>query len=206
VVLTAAMALAQTTGLTPAEQREGWKVLFDGTSTRGWTPRAAPPAAGRNGGPPVAAPTAKWVVEDGALTPVVGDGGRGHLVSNAAYGDFALRLEFWVDGTVNSGVFVRAPESGGINSNNAYEVNIFDAHREFPTGSINNVQKTMVTPRTVDRWNTMEITAQGDHLVVLVNGQKAVDARDGQHARGPFGLQALGQGTVKFRNIRIREL
>jgi hypothetical protein len=107
---------------------------------------------------------------------------------------------------VNSGVFIRAPESGGINSNTAYEVNISDNHATFPTASINGVQKTMVTPSTVGKWNTMEITAQRDHLVVVLNGVKAVDARNADHARGPFGLQALGQGTVKFRNIRIREL
>ena len=36
---------AQSTGLTAAEQKEGWKALFDSQSMKGWTPR--PPPAGR---------------------------------------------------------------------------------------------------------------------------------------------------------------
>jgi hypothetical protein len=191
--------------LSAAEQREGFKTLFDGKTTDGWTLRAVPPGAARGDAPAPPAGPAVWVVTNGELMPVA-DGHRGHLVSGRAYGDFVLRLEFWVDDRANSGVFIRSPESGGINSNNAYEVNILDSHREFPTGSINGVQRTMATPNTVNKWNTMEITAQKDHLVVVVNGQRSVDAHNGDHAKGPFGLQALGQGTIKFRNIRIREL
>lgn len=53
-----------------------------------------------------------------------------------------------------------------------YEANIFDAHEAWPTGSINNVQS--VNPNrlnTTEKWNTLELTADGSHLIVNVNGK-----------------------------------
>ena len=33
-------------------------------------------------------------------------------------------------------------------------------------------------PKAGGKWNTYEITAQGPHLVVVLNGQKTVDVQD----------------------------
>lgn len=196
----------QSAGLTAAEQKDGWKALFDGKTSTGWTPRAAPPGAARGNAPAAPArPAAKWVVENAELVAVKGSGG-GHLVTNQAYGDYVLRLEFWSDADANSGIFLRSPESGPINAMNAYEVNIFDPHAEWPTGSINNVQKTSRTPKTVGKWNTYEITAQGNHVVVVLNGEKTVDATATRAPSGVIALQAPAMGVVKFRNVRIKTL
>lgn len=55
---------------------------------------------------------AVWVVEQGEI---VAEGtGDGYLASDAVYGDFHLTLEFWVDATTNSGVFIRCQERGNI--------------------------------------------------------------------------------------------
>lgn len=196
----------QSAGLTAAEQKEGWKVLFDGKTTTGWTPRGVPAGAARGTAPATPArPAAKWVVENGELVPVKGSG-AGHLVTNQSYGDFSLRLEFWSDAEANSGVFVRSPESGAINANVAYEVNIFDAHDLWPTGSINNVQKTSRTPKTVGKWNTYEITAQGDHVVIVLNGEKTVDVTASRAPRGVIALQVPAMGVARFKNVRIKAL
>ena len=37
----------------------------------------------------------------------------------------------------NSGVFIRCPAEGPITQGNAFEVNIYDPHDSWPTGSIN---------------------------------------------------------------------
>lgn len=60
-------------------------------------------------------------------------------------------------------------------------------------------------PKAANQWNTFEITARGDHLVVVLNGQKTVDVRDGKFAAGPFALQSAG-GTIRFRKIQIRQI
>jgi Domain of Unknown Function (DUF1080) len=203
-----AAAPPQSAGPSPAEQKEGFKPLFDGKTLTGWTSRAGVPGPARGNAPaPAARPAAKWAVENGEIVAMKGSGG-GHLVTSQPYGDFTLRLEFWADPEANSGIFLRSPETGAINANDAYEVNIFDPHEQWPTGSVNNVQKTSAkgTPSTAGKWNTYEMTAQGDHVIIVLNGQKTVDASAKRLPRGLIALQAPAMGTVKFRNIRIKTL
>ena len=151
-----AAAPPQSAGPSPAEQKEGFKPLFDGKTLTGWTSRAAVPGPARGNAPaPAPRPAAKWVVENGEIVAVK-DSGGGHLVTTQPYGDFTLRLDFWADAVANSGIFLRSPETGAINANDAIEVNIFDPHEQWPTGSVNNVQKTSAkgTPNTAGKWNT----------------------------------------------------
>lgn len=84
--------LARPNRLTRLERDAGWRLLFDGVSTSGWT--------GWNGLPPGDG----WSVVDGCLrqTP-----GAGPLVSMARYGDFELAFEWKVTRGANSGVKYR---------------------------------------------------------------------------------------------------
>lgn len=175
--------------LTPKEVSDGWVLLFDGESQFGWAPRG----------------DAKWEVKDGTLAVVPGSG-KGVLSTTTEFPNYHLKVDFWVDDKANSGVFLRCPSSGDIAQANAYEVNIYDKHAQWPTGSINDVAKIGNTPMTAGKWNTFEITAEGDHLVVRLNGRPAVDARDAKYARGTIGLQYNGEGEVKFRNVKLQPL
>ena len=58
---------------------------------------------------------------------------------------------------------------------------------------------------TWDQWNTYDITLDGNHVVIYLNGVKTVDGYDDNFASGPLSLQ-YGSGTIKFRNVRIRRL
>jgi 3-keto-disaccharide hydrolase len=188
-ILAAALAAeAQTPNmLTAEEQKEGWTSLFDGKTLNGWAPRGE----------------AKWEAQNGELAAVQGQTARGHLATVNEYADFRLRLEFWVgDDGANSGVFLRSPATGNISQGNAFEINIFDKSDDWPTGSINEFQKNTASPNSIGHWNTYDITAEGDHLVVLLNGTKTAETHAMRLPRGPIGLQ-YGGGTVKFRNIRI---
>ena len=60
-------------------------------------------------------------------------------------------------------------------------------------------------PKAADRWNTFEISARGDRLVVVFNGQQTVDVRDTKYRSGPIALQSAG-GTIRFRKVLIRTL
>src|ERR1051325_6556101 len=117
--------------LTREEISQGWILLFDGESDYGWTPRGG----------------TKWSVQQGALSYEPGSGG-GYLSTTSEFADYALHAEFWIDEKANSGVFLRCPTSGEITSLNAYEVNIFDPHEKWPTGSINEVAKTRAPQKT----------------------------------------------------------
>lgn len=147
-----------------------------------------------------------WSVAEQALQGK--DGKAGFLVSKHSYKDFELRVEFWADESANSGVFIRAADPKKIGADSSYEVNIFDKRPDpsYGTGGIPNVAKVAQPgPKAANQWNTYEITARGDHLVVLLNGQKTVYVRDGKFASGPFALQSAG-GTIRFRKIQIRQI
>jgi hypothetical protein len=175
--------------LTLNELRQGWILLFDGQTDFGWAPRG----------------DARWEVVDGTLSSVRGSG-AGLLANTTDFPNFHLRLDFWIDDVANSGVFLRSPAEGEITQSNAYEVNIFDRHPRWPTGSINDFARIGRPQRTTGRWNSFDIVADGNRLQVKLNGAPAVDIRSDRYARGPIALQYNGEGQVRFRNIRLRPL
>jgi len=176
--------------LTPEEVSSGWLLLFDGEGLFGWAPRG----------------DAQWEVTDGTIRHKPGTGG-GMLSTAMEFADYQLHVEFWIDAQANSGVFLRAPTSGEITSSNAYEVNIFDAHAKWPTGSLSGIARPEKSAKTVDQWNAFDLTVRGDYFVVELNGKLAVEANDGRQARGIIALQQLdGKGEVRFRNLKLRPL
>jgi hypothetical protein len=176
--------------LSPQEISEGWILLFDGDSLFGWAPRGG----------------AEWVVSDGAVRCPPGKA-PGSLSTTTEFGDFQLRVDFHADETANSGVFLRSPLTGEINSLTAYKINICDTNTLWPTGSINEIARNGAPPKTTGQWNTYDITVQGDRLIVKLNGQTTVDARDRKHTRGTIALhQHDGKGETRFRNIKLRPL
>lgn len=180
----------QANALSPRQWSKGWIQLFDGRTLFGWAPRG----------------DSKWVAADGEIRYQSGSGG-GYLSTTTEFADFELHVEFWVDNIANSGVFLRCPTTGDITSSNAYEVNIFDAHPQWPTGSVNEVAKSALTPKSAGRWNEYDITVQGGQIVVKLDGVTSVDAGGSRRARGTIALQNLkGEGEVRFRNIRLKPL
>ena len=171
----------------------GWTTLFDGSSLNGWNPIG----------------DANWRLADGA---VQADKGVGFLLTRASYADFQVRVEVWVDDDANSGVFIRCQDPQQVGAANAYEVNIYDKRPDpaYRTGAIVDVARPMAQINAGGKWNTLEITAQGSHLTVTLNGTRTVDANDSKYARGPIALQygagANGAGVVKFRKVEIRTL
>lgn len=171
----------------------GWVTLVDGArmnSFDGWAPLGA----------------GEWSFVDGTLQ---GKNGKlGYLVSKDAYTDFEIRAEFWADETANSGIFIRCQDRAKVGADNSYEVNIFDKRPDpsYGTGAIVDIAKVaQPAPKAANRWNTFEITARGDRLVVVLNGQQTVDVRDTKYRSGPVALQSAG-GTIRFGKVLIRTL
>src|SRR5262249_31617663 len=147
---------------------------------------------------------ANWQLMDGV---VQANKGTGFLVTKSSSTDFQLKVEFWVDDDANSGVFIRCENPQMITAMNAYEVNIYDKRPDptYGTGAIVDVSKPSTPMKAGGKWNTFEITAQGPHMVVVLNGMKTVDVQNSAHPRGAIGLQ-YGAGTVKFRSVQIKAL
>jgi hypothetical protein len=86
-----------------------------------------------------------------------------------------------------------------------YELQIWDMQPAgYLTGSLVGSVKASPTKIKADAWNTFDVTAKGDHFVVLLNGQKILDARDSKHAEGVIGFQCQVDQKIAFRNIRVR--
>jgi hypothetical protein len=152
---------------------------------------------------------ANWEMKDGILTADKLDGKDiAYLVSKTPYKDFQIYAEFWVDDEANSGIFIRCEKPEAIDGKTCYEVNIFDKRPDptYGTGAIVDTAKVDPMPKAGGKWNTYEITAQGSHLVAVLNGQKTADVQDSKHLNaGPIALQ-YGSGVVKFRKVRIKAL
>jgi hypothetical protein len=162
--------------------------LFDGATLSGWQ------AVGE----------ADWSVQDRAI--VASGAGDGFLASTGRYGDFHLRLEFWIDATTNSGIFIRCSDPAHIHPDTCYELNIWDEHprQEARTGAIVfRVMPPLAQVHTVGRWNTFEVTAMGQLIEVRVNGETTAVLEDADPAPGLIALQHWGEGTVKFRDIEL---
>jgi hypothetical protein len=198
-------------GLRAQAPEPGFTPLFDGRTLNGWRL-----AGGRGPG---------YIVKDGAIV-CPADGG-GNLFTAREYANFVLRLEWrlWEGG--NNGIGIRTP-FGGHGSTQGMEIQVLDDEsakykalrpNQF-TGSIYDVfpaRRGFVKRDGV--WNTYEITADGAHVKVVLNGETVVDAdlasvtdpavlKKHPGLRRPSGcIGLLGHGThVEFRNIRIREL
>jgi len=184
-------AVLQYGGLASAED-DGWVTLLDSSNKGDW---------GEVG-------KANWEMKDGALTVDKLDGKDiAYLVSKTSYKDFQIKAEFWTDEEANSGIFRRCDQPDKIDAKICYEVNIFDKRPDpsYGTGAIVDVAKVNPMPKAAGKWNTYEITAQGPHLVIVLNGEKTADVQDSKHAEGPFALQ-YGSGVVKFRKVQIKPL
>lgn len=150
---------------------------------------------------------ANWTGEYASIRATEGSGAS-WLVTKESYGDFELRVEFWASHDANSGVYMRCQDRSRITDRNCYEANIFDQRPEaaYGTGGIVHIAPVSdPLPKAGDKWNIYKLIAQGDRLIVELNGERTVDVRDSQFSEGPFGLQ-WARGELRFRKVEIREL
>lgn len=147
-------------------------------------------------------------LEGGVLTSVVTEE-RGFLVLKDTYDNFSLSVEFWAEPESNSGVFIRCQDPSRYSSRTCYEVNISDAPRKpgTGTGSVLNFMAPLVETKVSEQWVTMTVVANGDHILVTVNGQTTADFQDDTYADGLLALQYGGSNKlIKFRNLQITPL
>jgi 3-keto-disaccharide hydrolase len=169
--------------------RRGWVSLFDGKTLKGWLVHT--------GG--------DWKVENGAI--VCPGTSAGWLGTLSPSNDYVLKLQFRAASEVNSGVFVRAqkesqPWIAG------YECQIWANMPDgFNTGSLVGSVKALPARIIPDRWNKYEITADGDHFVVVLNGKTLLDAHNSKHPTGDvIGLQCNKDNGIEFRDIMLKPL
>lgn len=172
----------------PADKNaEGWIALFNGIDTYGWETVGS---------------EAEWSVTDGVLKNV--GTGDGWLSTVATFADFELIVEWKVSKGGNSGIFFRAGHEGRPWVN-GYESQIDEDDAKNPTGSIYNRLPAKKPNAPDEQWNTTEISAKGDHLIVKINGEEVVNGKDATFASGRIGLQMHdASSTVEYRKVWVR--
>jgi hypothetical protein len=197
-------------------QADEWQQLFNGKDLTGW----------KHVGP------GGDTVEDGLIRT---HGGMGLLYwTGGKLGNCVIRVTYRMrDFNDNSGVFVRIPiepREEWMPVHYGYEVQI-DNHPETSgedeyhvTGTLYSLTKPLAKPgKPGPEWNTMEITLDGPRTVVVLNGVKVTDFKEGdpvperkfdfEPQRGPrplegyMGLQNHSDNDVVFfKEVAVRKL
>jgi len=186
--------------LTEAERNEGFISLFDGKTLNAWW------FIGKNKN--------GFVVNDGCIEWAAPGGGA--LYTRDRYDNFVLRFEWKIGKNGNSGVYIRAPRCNR-QSWTGMEIQLQGDHGKpldsQHTASIYSViapKEDATNPE--GEWNVEEITADGPHVKVVLNGKTVQDVNlddvpelRNRLRKGFIGLQDHGR-YVAFRNIRVKKL
>ncbi|MBI1225774.1 MAG: DUF1080 domain-containing protein [Bacteroidetes bacterium] len=227
-VSTEATNSTQNNTLTEAEKAGGWKLLFDGKTTKGWHSFNKKIAA------------KKWVVQDGALTldPKApgAEEANGDLVTDGVYANYELCLEWKISDCGNSGVVYNVVEDPKytwawqtgpemqIIDNSCHPDAKIAKHRAGDLYDLVAVTKETVKPAgqwnearlvnrngKVEQWlngaKVVEVDMTGEDWKKLIAGSKFKDMPDfGKTTSGRIMLQDHDGDRVWFRNIKLRQL
>jgi hypothetical protein len=218
-LLGTAQASAQSpNSLTPEERAEGWVLLFDGYSLKGWQ------------SPIASQPPDDWSVEDGAIS-LHHRGAYYDIVTKDDYDNFRLKFDWKISKGGNSGVHYRVNTQVSDRSwKSGLEYQILDnAHGEGvveQSGALFDLyapEQDVTKP--IGEWNTGEIIVRGNHIEHWLNGHRLLIAEIGSadfkqrvaktkfkdfpvwstFRSGRIALQDHGD-DVAFRNLKLRRL
>jgi len=193
-----------------------WQQLFNGKDLTGW--KHVGPGSHR--------------VEDGLIKS---EGGMGLLYwTGGKLGNCVIRVEYRMrDHNSNSGVFIRIPlepREEWMPVHYGYEVQIDNEPEKSNeddfhiTGTLYSLTKPLAKPgKPGPEWNTMEITLDGSRTIVVLNGVKVTDYKEGDPVparkfpfepqlgprplEGYMGLQNHSDtDVVFFKSVAIKKL
>jgi hypothetical protein len=227
-VLTSA-AMAQTPNeLTKQEKKDGWKLLFDGKTTKGWHTYHRDTVG------------SKWQVKDGNLIfdRTKPTNGGGDIVTNGIYENYELNLEWKVAKGSNSGIIFDVQETPQFEATyqTGPEMQVLDNIGASDNKKQNHLagclydlsgDTSVSKPVPVGEWNKVRIIQNKGHLTFYLNGIKTFDgqmnsdewnkmvakskfagkefASFGKVSKGKIALQEH-PGSSAWRNIKIKQL
>ncbi|WP_319481841.1 DUF1080 domain-containing protein [uncultured Draconibacterium sp.] len=179
-----------TNTLTAKEKSNGWKLLWDGKTTKGW-----------RGVKLENFPQRGWHIEDGTLVVEKADGAEsgngGDIVTDKMYKNFILEVDFNLTEGANSGIkyFVQGNLNKGGGSAIGCEFQILDdkKHPDAKKGVLGNrtlaslydlipANGTFYDPNHqqkrfngIGSWNRARVEVQGNHVTHYLNGIKVVE-------------------------------
>ncbi|HVW85815.1 MAG TPA: DUF1080 domain-containing protein [Bryobacteraceae bacterium] len=199
ITLSALALQAADNSLTPAEKKDGWKLLFDGRTYDNWR-----------------TPADSWAIENGMLTTTLKPRIEEDLISAKSYGDFELQFDWRVSEGANTGVKYRiqrtvfldptekgpfeanvqrqiehpsisreklAPGARGQEYTVAYEMQLIDDLRHpdakkdqnHVTGALYSMLAPVKHPaHPAGEWNHSRLILKGMHFEHWINGEQVL--------------------------------
>jgi hypothetical protein len=148
------------------QSESGFVPLFDGKTLAGWKVKEGPETA--------------FYVKDGAIVVHDSAGFPTWLSSLQQYENFDFRGEFFIQGWMNSGIYLHAPEHGR-NIWCGMKINIFQDRDEVPKPESMGSLFPLVPPLKVNvkskgEWNSFRILMDWPKLQVWTNDELIQDA------------------------------
>jgi hypothetical protein len=208
--------------LSKEEKKAGFKLLFDGKTTKGWRGYGKPDV-----------PSA-WKVQDGALVFDKKEGDqRGDIITVEQFENFDLLIDWRVTEGGNSGIMYHVQETEKSPWQTGPEMQVLDnvKHRDGQNATTSAGACYALYPPSKDvtrpagEWNRARLVVNGGQVEHWLNGQKIVEYEKGSEdwnarvaaskfkgfpnfgkpTKGHIDLQDHGD-RVEFRNIKIRVL
>lgn len=203
--------------LTKKEEKQGWKLLFDGKQIEGW-----------RGYKSNDFPKDGWVVEDGTIHKQEGKR-PGDIMTAATYDNFEFAWEWKLSTGGNNGVkyFITKERKATV----GHEYQMIDDTTVKDALSSNASFYLVVAPskdkpnKTMGEWNSSRIVVKGNHVEHWLNGMKVLEYDCGSpeimtqipktkfNKYPGFGEKVKGHILLTdhkdpcwFRNLKIREL
>jgi len=171
-----------------------WRSLFNGKDLTGWA------AEGK----------ASWTAEDGCLVGRQDPHTRGEswVFTDEEFGDFGLMLKFEITKGGNSGIALRYPRVPYSPANSAYEMQIWDADPDYPTGSLWGIPKANAPPglQLPNQWNEVLMFCVRDLIFTSVNEMAGAAVKNRRSARGRIGFQVHGGAEYKDMVVRFKDI
>jgi hypothetical protein len=205
--------------LSSDELAQGFRLLFDGTSTNGWRGYRRPTM------PP------GWDAVNGALTRV---SQTSDIMTVDEFENFELRLSWKIPPGGNSGIMYHVTEQGEAVYTSGPEMQVLDdsghgdgRNRLTSAGSAYGLYAAPAgVVHRAGEWNDIRIIIRGPHVEHWMNGVKVVEyelwsdewtrkvqaskfsqwPEYGLAHRGHIALQGDHNGAVAYRSIRLRVL
>jgi len=204
--------------LTAAERSTGWRLLFDGTNTKGWR------------GFRMDSMPSGWQAVAGNLTRV---GAAADIITVDQYASFELSIDWQISPKGNSGIMYRVTEADSDSYQTGPEMQVLDdaghhdgLSRLTAAGSVYGLYPAPEgIVRPAGQWNQARIVVKGDSVQHWLNGtlmaEYVLGSADwqarvakskfaqwpgyGKAKKGYIALQDHGD-WVAYRNIKIRVL
>jgi hypothetical protein len=207
--------------LSKKEKKEGWALLFDGTSMNGWRAYKNKEQQG-------------WDVKDGELyCKSEGITKRADLVTANKYENYELQIDWKISPKMNSGIIYMVTEGNGASYESGPEYQLIDdigypgklSDKQLSGANYDMNAPTAKASKAAGEFNHSKIVINKGHVEHWLNGTKVVDyqlwSSEWEQTKAnskwkdvkPYGMSKSGHialqdhgGGIAFKNIKIKHL